>query len=264
MSLPFFLLRLKNVHPAKLIPSLLLLPFLVLACAQQPPATVSGQEVTIEPTSTQPPPVIKYSGEVNTLFLSMEEGGYAHLFIQNLQDLPLTRITFGEWDDIAPALSPDRKQLAFASNRSGYWDIYLMDLDSGEVTPITETAEYDSSPSWSPDGQWLVFETYINENLEVSITSVHDRSQSVIPVTTDPAGDHSPVWSPDGRHVAFVSTRSGDSDIWLPNLDLAGEERFQNLSNTAHASESHPVWNYDGSQLLWASSSQTSELSGLY
>jgi TolB protein len=239
--------------------------FVLVACASQIPAMNETQEVGIDVTATSTPaPVIKYSGEGNIAFLSMEENGYAHLFIQNLEDLPLTRITAGEWNDIAPALSPDRTELAFASNRNGYWDIYLMDLEDGAITQITNSQEYDSAPSWSPDGQWLVFETYINENLEVSITSVHDRTQALIPVTTNSAGDHSPVWSPDGRRVAFVSSRGGDSDIWLANLDLAGDERFQNLSNTPYASESHPTWNYDGSQLLWASSSQTIGLSGLY
>jgi TolB protein len=64
--------------------------------------------------------------------------------------------------------------------------------------------------------------------------------------------------------VAFISTRGGDSDVWLANLDLAGDERYQNLSNTPFASESSPVWSKDGSQLLWASASQTVGFSGLY
>jgi TolB protein len=250
---------------SRTILSLLLAAFLLFACAPQTPTFVSETlEPVLEASLTPTAPVIKYSGEGNVTILSIEENGYAHLFLQNLEDLPLTRITYGEWNDLAPALSPDRTQIAFASDRGGFWDLYLMDLNNGAITQVTNSAEYDSSPSWSPDGQWLAFETYVNENLEVSITSVNDRSQALIPVTTDSAGDHSPVWSPDGRHVAFVSSRGGDSDIWLANLDLAGSERFQNLSNTPFASESHPVWNYDGSQLLWASSSQSIGLSGLY
>ncbi len=254
----------KILHPIKIIPAFLIAAFLLFACAPPSQATNAPLDSTIEPTATQTLPVIKYSGEENVAFLSIEDNGYAHLFIQNLLDLPLTRITSGEWNDTNPALSPDRTQLAFASNRSGFWDIYLLELNDGRVTQITDSPEYDSAPSWSPDGQWLVFETYVDENLEVSITSVNDRSQPIIPVTTHSAGDHSPVWSPDGRHVAFVSSRGGDSDIWLANLDMAGNERFQNLSNTPYASESHPTWNYDGSQLLWASISQTIGLSGLY
>jgi len=253
--------------PTKILFSLTVISLLLFGCSQSTQATLVPDNISVpasEVTST--PAVIRYSGENNFIFLSIEENGYAHLFIQGErpQDLPLTRITTGEWNDTAPALSPDRKKLAFASDRTGFWDLYVMDLQDGNVIQVTDTPAYDSAPSWSPDAQWLVFETYTNENLEIAVASVNDRAQPIIPVTEDPASDHSPVWAPDGRHVAFISSRGGDSDVWLANLDLTGNERYQNLSNTPFASENHPVWNFDGSKLLWASISQTIGFSGLY
>jgi TolB protein len=240
---------------------------LLFGCRSGQPTDVTALPIadsTPSPTST--PSIIRYSGDNNFIFLSIEENGYAHLFVQRErpQDLPLTRITTGNWNDIAPALSPDRTKLAFASDRTGFWDLYVMDLQTGEVSQITDSPQYDSAPSWSPDSQWLAFETYINENLEVAVVSVTDRTQPILPITEDPASDHSPVWAPDGRHVAFISSRGGDSDVWLANLDLAGDERYQNLSNTPFADENHPLWNFDGSQLLWSSTSQTIGFSGLY
>ena len=256
-----------STPPAKISFVLIIISLLLPGCALREISDATQPPIsTLEPAFTSTPSIIKYSGEGNLVFLSIEENGFAHLFMQSNppQDLPLMRITNGEWSDIAPALSPDRKQLAFASDRNGFWDLYVMDLQNGDVKQITDSHEYDSAPSWSPDGQWLVFETFVNENLEVSVVSVNDRSQANISVTQDPASDHSPVWAPDGRHVAFVSSRGGDSDIWLADLDLTGEDRYQNLSNTPFAAENHPVWNFDGSQLLWASISQTVGFGGLY
>lgn len=256
-----------SAHSARILTVLTVGFFLLAGCSQptqEIPAPQNSPEPVLEPAST--PAAIRYGGKDSLVFLSIEENGYAHLFMRSdqPQGLPLTRITTGEWNDTAPALSPNRKQLAFASDRSGFWDLYVMDLQTGNVTQITDSPEYDSDPSWSPDGQWLVFETYINENLEVSVVSVNDRSQEIIPLTQDPASDHSPVWAPDGRNVAFISSRSGNSDVWLASLDLTGDERYRNLSNTPFASENRPLWNYDGSKLLWASISQTMGYSGLY
>ena len=255
-----------RAHPsrvASILNAALLAVILISGCSRQT-ETSPGGDSAAEPTLTQTPIAIKYSGEGNLVFLSIEENGYAHLFVYHPQEFPLTRITSGDWNDTSPALSPDRTQLAFASDRSGFWDLYVMDLQNGDITQVTDSPEYDSAPCWSPDGQWLVFETYRNENLDVALVSMTDSGQEIIPLTLHTASDHSPVWAPDGRHVAFVSSRGGDSDIWLADLDLAGDDRYQNLSNTPYASESHPIWNYDGSQLLWASTSQTVGYSGLY
>lgn len=238
------------------------LSILLAGCAQPaetPPATaVPLIQIQIEDT----PAPLPAAGERDLIILSIEENGYAHLFIFNPQNQPLTRITAGEWNDIAPALSPDRTRLAFASDRSGYWELYVMELATGDLIKVTDSPQYDSAPSWSPDGQWLAFETYLNDNLEIAIVNV--ASGETIPLTQNTASDHSPAWAPDGRNVAFISSRGGDSDVWLANLDLTGDDRYQNLSNTPFAAENHPVWNADGSQLLWASISQTVGFSGLY
>jgi TolB protein len=247
-------------HRAKI--SLFLIVGLLLAGCLQPEEAPLPDQPSLSSEATEIPEVTPGVNESDLVFLSIEENGYAHLFIFHPQDFPLTRITSGDWNDIAPALNSDRTRLAFASDRDGFWNLYVMDLATGNVTQVTNSPQYDSAPSWSPDGQWLAFETYENDNLEISVVNV--ETGEIVPLTQHPASDHSPAWAPDGRHVAFISSRGGDSDVWLANLDLAGEERYQNLSNTPFASENSPLWNYDGSRLLWASISQTVGFSGLY
>jgi len=250
-------------HILNKILSALIMPVLLAACAPQLSSLITAEPPS-EPTDTPPPAPVEFKSSSDLMILSIEENGYAHLFAYDPENLPMIRITAGNWNDITPALSPDREQLAFASDRSGFWDLYVLDLQSGEITQATDTPDYDAAPAWSPDGQWLVFETYLDDNLEIALISPADPDREMIRLTEDPASDHSPVWAPDGRHVAFVSSRGGDSDVWLASLDLAGEERYQNLSNTPSASENYPVWNHDGSQLLWASISQTLGFSGIY
>lgn len=216
-------------------------------------ATLTPQPTTPQETGPLPTSILAS----NIILLSLDEGGYKHLYAYQpsltaaSQPLTLSRLTYGPWDDITPALSPDGATIAFASNRNGYWDLYQLDVVSGLVTRLTDTPSYEASPSWSPDGRWLAYEAYLDENLEVLILPVADGGNP-IRLTNDPAADHSPAWSPLGRQVAFVSTRSGESEVWLADLDLAQDQRFRNISRNPSGPDLHPAWSPDGSALAWA------------
>jgi TolB protein len=248
--------------PSPHIPALLIILCLVilslLGCSQQVTVT---PETTIEPVTATEEfiPVVQKNAQEIVIF-SYEEDGYAHLFTYIPNKMPLTRITYGDWDDITPSPSPDGEKLAFASNRSGFWDLYILDLSNGDVTRLTNTPEYEGAPTWSPDGSYIAFEAYENENLNVIVGPANDPLSDVIHLTTSSAADHSPTWAPDGRHIAFIS----DGDVILADLDKTDSERFQNVSNTELASESHPIWSPDGTRLAWVSESQTMGQSGIY
>lgn len=194
--------------------------------------------------------------ESSLVILAMEENGYSQLFAYQPGVSPFIRLTAGKWDDIHPALSPNGDILAFSSNRNGGWDLYLLDLTSGEVQQITNSQDYEGAPTWSPDGRWLAYESYLPDtgSLEIFIRSL-DGAQDPIQLTNDTGADFSPAWSPLGRQIAFVSTRSGENEIWVADLDNA-DKRFFNASRNNRQIESHPVWSMDGSQLLWSAIGQ--------
>ena len=243
------------------------------------PDSLSSPGLNIAPTPTQTIQVTHtqtstlqeaVSHEFGTLFLSIDEGGYKHLFAYHPQTLPFTRLTFGSWDDINPSISPSGTQLAFASNRNGYWDIYVLNLTTGATIQVTDTPEYDGAPSWSPDSNWLVYESYTTpnsgdtsdlnstdaaNNLDIFILQVdrdNPETGESIRLTNHPGIDYAPAWSPTGRNIVFVSTRSGDSDIWLADLDKI-DDRFINVSQKSGTSDTYPAWSPDGNSLAWAS-----------
>jgi TolB protein len=238
---------------------------LLLGCQQfvRPSPFPTPSSPTADAPAGTPAPTLSPSEARHKILLSVQEDGYAHLFLFSPDTAAFTRLTYGKWSDVTPALSPDGKRIAFASNRSGRWDLYVLDLLSGETTQLTHTKEYASSPTWSPDLAWIAYETYQNGSLDVAILSLANPDKPPILLTDDKGSAHSPAWAPNGREIAFVSDSSGSADIWVADLNKT-EHRLTDVSNDPQASEDHPAWSPDGTHLAWASASQTSAYDGIY
>jgi Tol biopolymer transport system component len=59
---------------------------------------------------------------------------------------------------------------------------------------------------------------------------------------------YSPAWSPDGTRLAFVSSRSGDEEIYVARANGAGITRLTVLTGP----DLSPAWSSDGKQLAWS------------
>jgi len=211
------------------------------------PTATPTQLVVAQPQIPTLPPTS--NGTLPGLILfSMSEAGYYHLFAYHPETLPITRLTYGQWDDRQPAISPDGTQVAFTSNRAGHWDIYLLDLTTGETTQFTDDLEYNGHPAWSSDGLWLAYDKYQDGNLDIFIKPVIAEVPETR-LTTHPAQDFQPAWQPGSTTIAFTSTRTGSHDIFLLDTNQPGSE--QNYTNNYTVNQTFPAWTPDGSQLAW-------------
>ncbi len=114
------------------------------------------------------------------------------------------------------------------------WLIGLMALAlAAEKAPFTIDALYQlksvSSPAISPDGRYIAFSvTSFNlkegsSNSEIYLMRLDGSQQRRM--TVNEAADFAPSWSPDGRFIYFLSTRSGDAQVW--RIPVAGGEAEQ-------------------------------------
>jgi WD40 repeat protein len=61
-------------------------------------------------------------------------------------------------NDVDPAVSPDGRYVAFASDRDGDdFEIYVANVFTGEVEQITDNTVYDYNPGWSLDGNIITY-----------------------------------------------------------------------------------------------------------
>ena len=171
--------------------------------------------------------------------------------------------------NVAPAVSPDGRYIAYLSERDLFnINLYIADAETGRV--VRRLAETTSDPhfdairfissagSWSPDGKQLAFVTFVEGNNELSFFDV-DRQRITRRVAVKDVGALSnPAWSPDGRSVAFTGLKGGISDLYL--LDLASgavrqltDDRFADLQ---------PAWSPDGRSLAFVTDRPSATLPG--
>jgi tricorn protease len=62
-----------------------------------------------------------------------------------------------------PLYSPDGKRLAFVSTRTGNGDIYVLDFSTGDLRRLTFDDTPDQLEAWSYDGKWIYFSSVTHE-----------------------------------------------------------------------------------------------------
>ena len=72
--------------------------------------------------------------------------------------------------ETSPLVSPDGKNLAFASNETGNYNVYIVPLSGGSVKQLTFHDGSDIPVSWSSDSKKIYFES--NRYNSVSVYSV--------------------------------------------------------------------------------------------
>ena len=124
--------------------------------------------------------------------------------------------------------TPDGKQVLAAfmempSRRSTIWTVPLDGSGPGQITGHCEN--FYRHLALSPDGSLLVYACYEERYLSLYIMQLGEGKSTggvpILPLAVTPGVSYEgPVWSPDGKSLAFISTRSGNADIWVMELDL--------------------------------------------
>jgi len=119
----------------------------------------------------------------------------------------LTRITSDPGLSGWPALSPDGKLIAFASDRSGEGnlDIWVRQTSGGEPIRITRNKANDLEPNFSPDSSRIAFRSERDGGGIYVVSALGGEERLLI------RQGYAPLFSPDGKWISYRAGGEGGS-----------------------------------------------------
>jgi serine/threonine protein kinase len=156
----------------------------------------------------------------------------------------LTRLTSDSGFTTQPAISPDGKLLAYASDRSGedHLDIWVRQIAGGDPIRITHDPAEASEPSFSQDSSKIVFRSERDGGGIYVISALGGEEQLLA------KRGHSPRFSPDGASIAFSQTQPYGSEAIFLLTSTGGVAR--RITPDFYVAR-NPAWSADGKRLLF-------------
>ena len=199
-------------------------------------------------------------GAADGIVFTAAPNGTSHIYVTTAGRI--VQLTRGDRSDLAPVWSPDRRRIAFQSNRDGNWEIYLMHADGSHVRRLTDDDAEDGEPSWStngridfardgrlftiaPDGRhehplgtkapWprvarspsgglRAWQCRHGGHWHICVAGRRGRLLRVLAIPRSDA--FAPTWSPDGRRIAFIGDRDGPDELFAMRANGTGLVRL--------------------------------------
>ena len=193
------------------------------------------------------------------------------LFSFSLTDNKLTQLTSSQGYDAEGAVSPDGRQIVFASNRAAYegqlsasdaarlkidkqyfMDIYVMNADGTSPRRLTDVPGYDGGPFFSADGSRICWRRFDEKGMTAEIHTMKADGSDQRQITKVGAMSWAPYFHPSGDYLIFTNNVNGFANFELYIVDAEGKHDPVRVTET-DGFDGLPVFSPDGKKLSWTS-----------
>ena len=118
------------------------------------------------------------------------------------------RLTTAFGREASPAISPDGRLVAFASNADGKWELQVVPIDRAPAEALRAGplgSDWFGSVAWTPAGRLVGKVTTENQDIyRINLDATGRALGAPARLTQDTRDNNRPSISPDGRHVAYA------------------------------------------------------------
>jgi len=158
-----------------------------------------------------------------------------------------TRFTANAADENWLIWSPDGRRVAFNSTRNGGLDLYQARVSGKKAEEALLVDRLAKWPvSWSADGRFILYVTNsANTGNDIWVLPLFGDRKPYPFVQTEVAENWA-AFSPDGRSVAYSSTESGSSEVYVTRFPRSGPKWLVSKGGASQAR-----WRRDGRELFY-------------
>ena len=172
---------------------------------------------------------------------------------------PLVLVASGS--NIMPAAAPDGRTILFSSCVGPVREIFAMDSDGANRRQLSFDTQGGSNftPIYSPDQQRIALSAVRDGDTGPEVWVMNADGTGATRLTQTPAAlpgqqfvwSLHPTWSADGRQIAYASTTSGSTQIWIMNSDGTDQRQLTFGLGSNYPEANVPHWSLDGSKITF-------------
>jgi TolB protein len=142
-----------------------------------------------------------------------------------------------------------RTKIAFISELGKSRELYVMDYDGYAPRQLTADGFLTLMPRWSADRRFLYYTSYREDRTRQEIHRLEVATGRRQVVVSDGGLNMTPAVSPDGGRLAFASSRTGNTEIFVLDQSTNTTQQL-----TVHTSgDLSPSWSPTGQDLAFTS-----------
>ena len=187
------------------------------------------------------------------LALRRETAAGVDIWVKELDDGPLSRLTVDPSPELSPRWSPDGERVIFVTDRETSMEVWSRRADGAEEARLLfEYAGRVAKALFSPDGAWLVLRRAGlaggSEGQRDILAARVDEDGTARPLVASPEhAEQAPALSPDGRWLAYSSNETGRNEIFVRPFPNVEDGKWQVSTDGGIV----PLWAHNGRELFF-------------